>query len=207
MTAEEFNQRLPRLWKAIEEEPVPSTRLYIEWIIILGLVRHGNSDNLRSLLGRLLEWNQGTGTALSTLSISMHVGLKAEGVGRDAFFRVAFDRILPWFMHNNHLVRMYSLFIFKRLYDHVNEASPVSVQMPEGYSNMASFILQSDQCAKFLVKLRKDYFLSQFDPVADLDLQTIFSRFPSEAQIARTECISMVGTNPTGIIYSHRWFL
>lgn len=66
------------------------------------------------------------------------------------------------------------------------------VGRPEGYANMAAFLNQGDHSKKFLEKLRKEYFLSRFDPIVDYNIQTIFSILPEESDIAKNESISMV---------------
>ncbi|PJF18627.1 hypothetical protein PSACC_01573 [Paramicrosporidium saccamoebae] len=63
--------------------------------------------------------------------------------------------------------------------------------LPEGYLNMAAFISQSEHSQRFLQKLKREYFLSEFDPIRDYNIQTIFSTLPEKANIAPNECISM----------------
>lgn len=119
LTGVQFGEVHPRLWKAIGNESVPSTRFFIEWAIILGLLKHQRPEDLQNLLSRLLEFSQATGTAISLLTVTMHVGLKLEGELKERFFELAFDRILPWHLHNNHMVRLFASFVFDRLWSRV----------------------------------------------------------------------------------------
>jgi hypothetical protein len=116
LSSTDFRSRLPKLWKAIDNEVIPSTRFFIEWFIILGLLKHGNSNEFVSFLNRLLEFNSSTGTAISLLTVAMHVGRKIEGEGKRAFFDLVFHRVLPWIMHNNHMVRLFALYVFDNLW-------------------------------------------------------------------------------------------
>jgi len=116
LSASDFGARLPKLWRAIEAESLPSTRFYIEWFILLGLLTHKSSDNEQNLLGRLLEFEWATGTAISLITVAMHYGLKVEGKSKVSFFQKIFDRLLPWFLHNNHMVRLFALYAFDRLW-------------------------------------------------------------------------------------------
>lgn len=215
LTGVQFSKEVhSRLWRAIDNESVPSTRFFIEWIIILGLLRHQRPEDLQSLFSRLLEFDQATGTAISLLTVTMHVGLKLEGELKGRFFELVFDRILPWHLHNNHMVRLFASFVFDRLWSHATadqyvSGSPQSsvhrvfrelsrVERPEGYANMAAFLSQGDHSKKFLEKLRKEYFLNRFDPIADYTIQTIFSILPEESDIAKNENISMVSRTGCG---------
>lgn len=128
LSAEEFSSRLPKLWRALEQESVPSTRLFIEWLILLGLLRHRSSRDLASLLARLNEYSQPTGGAISMLTISLHYGLKVDdGELKREYFATIFDRILPWLVHNNHMVRLYSIYVYDRLFVHcMTDGYPLS---------------------------------------------------------------------------------
>jgi len=64
--------------------------------------------------------------------------------------------------------------------------------LPEGYSNMAAFLEQSDRSHQFMNKLKKEHFLSNFDPIRDYSLLTIFSRLPEESGIEKSESVSIV---------------
>lgn len=116
ITSDQFTSRIPSLLDCINEESVPSTRIYIEWFLVLGLVKHKREENLRNLYNRLLEFSMPTGAAISILSIVYHVGRCLEGGTREAFFGTIFDRLMPWFLHNNHMVRLYVLYVYKSLW-------------------------------------------------------------------------------------------
>lgn len=199
LTADEFRLRLGRLWTAIEHEAVPSTRLFIEWLIVLGLLKHGREADLEGLLNRLLEFSVPTGMAVSTLTITMLVGCKLEEQLFGQLCQRALDRILPWLIHNNHMVRLFALYVFDRLVGRLDALPPAQrtrITIPAGYANLKVFLDQSEHNQRFLAKLARDWFLCDFDPIRDYSVQTIFGRLPAEAGIARNECISMVRCRP-----------
>lgn len=139
LTGVQFSKVHPCLWKAVDNESVPSTRFFIEWVIILGLLKHQRPEDLQNLLSRLLEFNQATGTAISLLTVTMHVGLKLEGELKERFFELVFDRILPWHLHNNHMVRLFASFVFDRLWSHViTDRYPLSLAYAWGTFLIAS---------------------------------------------------------------------
>jgi tRNA G18 (ribose-2'-O)-methylase SpoU len=198
LNEDDFRIRMPKLWKAIANELVPSTRRYIEWFMILGLLKHGGEVEVGKLMGRLLEFNLPTGAAMSLLTIVLHVGMKIEGDIRLIFFKTVFHRILPFFMHNNYSVRQMSLFVFDRLFSRYQVDNVIDDALPEGYENMAAFIRNSESCQRFLTKLQQDWFLT-FDPIADYTIHTIYDRLPRENDIAWNECISVysfINVNP-----------
>lgn len=119
LNSDDFAQRLPKLWSALSSESTPSIRYFIEWFVILGLLKHHCDGNMESLLNRLLEFSLPTGTVISLLTINMHVGIKLDGQAKAEFFKMVFHRILPWFLHNNHMVRMFALFVYHRLWSKV----------------------------------------------------------------------------------------
>lgn len=191
LTADDFSQRLSHLWRALEQESVPSTRLFIEWLILLGLLKHQRPSDLASLRARLLEFSQPAGGAVSVLTIAMHVGCKLEGAAQQTYLRESFDHLLPWLVHNNHMVRLYAIYTYDRLFA-LYRADSEKSSLPEGYINMAAYLTQSEHNQRFLAKLRREYFLAELDPLADYNIQTIFSKLPQSAGIAHDECISMV---------------
>lgn len=191
LTADDFSQRLPHLWRALEQESVPSTRLFIEWLILLGLLKHQRPSDLASLRARLLEFSQPAGGAVSVLTIAMHVGCKLKGTAQQTYLRESFDHLLPWLVHNNHMVRLYAIYTYDRLFA-LYRANSETSSLPEGYINMAAYLTQSEHNQRFLAKLRREYFLAELDPLADYTIQTIFSKLPQSAGIAHDECISMV---------------
>lgn len=203
LSSDEFLMRMPKLWQAIEGETHPSTRYYIEWLMVLGILRHGDQQTLGHLMTRFMEFKWSTGTAISLLTIAMHVGLHlpenstVDGEMRGFFFNKIFHYLQPWFLHNNHMVRLFALFVFERLWHHhtttTTDDSTITDVLGEGFKNMAAFLEQSDQSKKFTMKLYKEYFLGPtFNPISNFDIQTIFSTLPSEGDIAKNECISMV---------------
>lgn len=117
MSEHDFIERLPKFWQAISNESVASTRILIEWLIVLGLVKFPRKDSVRNLLARFDEISSSTGTFISLLTISMHFGLCLENTEDQAhFISEAFHYIIPNFSHNNHVVRLYALYAYQRLW-------------------------------------------------------------------------------------------
>lgn len=192
LTRDDIITRLPKLWSAIQNETVPTTRFFIEWYIILALLQHGKERELTSLLNRLLEFDLSTGSAISVLTIVMHVGRKVMSPMKRPFFESVLHRILPWFIHNNHMVRLFALYVYDNLWLRASTDPELKeLSFPEGYANMAGFISQSHHNQKFVEKLKKEYFLNEFDPINDYSVQTIFSTLPQRSTISPDESISM----------------
>lgn len=58
---------------------------------------------------------------------------------------------------------------------------------------MALYLRQSEKSHRFMAKLEKEYFLSQFNPLQDYSIATIFKHLPEQSQIVeRQELISPV---------------
>jgi len=196
LSSSDFDDLLPQIWAALTDEPVPSTRYYIEWFLVLGILRHGHRDHYLMILERLTCFDHAAPVAISNITLCMHLGLKLPESMQALFFPTVFHRLMPWMLHNSHMVRMFAIFVFDRLWRRAMERSFCQLEnLPEGYCAMASFVAGSDHCQRFLSKLSGEYFLSEdFDPIECYNVQTIFTTLPAACEIAPAEIISTVRT-------------
>jgi hypothetical protein len=111
--------------------------------------------------------------------------MKAENVISKAQKKLMIHKLHPWLLHTSHMVRLYALHVFERLWTTLTEEE--RDEMPEGYRNVATFVDQSPHCRKILdsvdVRVRHPLLDRSFDPFQDFTLAKIFSilpRYPSE---------------------------
>ncbi len=192
MGAADFDRELPRLWTAVANEGIPATRVYAEWAIVLGMVRFPSEAYTKSLLDRLGSVLSATTTsAISLLAIVMHVALGVEGAVLVPLYTGLFDRILPFSIHNNHLVRLFSIYVFQRLWHRARtHADLAPIAFCKGYENFVEYTTKSEYNRKFLEKVDREYFLSTLDAVQDYSIRTICAVLPRAGRIAEDECIS-----------------
>jgi hypothetical protein len=132
LDASDFASIVPSIWTALEREALSSTRVFIEIFMIRGILVHQDSSDIHNLLARLLEYDLNVNFIISILTITMHVGVKlphfpiqldkVNGTAPETDFHTCvFNRLTPWFLHNNHMVRLFALFTFNRLWTYCQE--------------------------------------------------------------------------------------
>jgi tRNA G18 (ribose-2'-O)-methylase SpoU len=174
------------LWKNISQESMPSSRCFMEWMLARGHV-HGFFD-VDLLLRRIKNYHGSAAMSISALTIAYLVARESG-----EFRRVFLDLALPYFIHNNHAVRMFIIYIWDRL------SCDGGPELPPGYQLMSQYIRASEHCQKFMEKLKGEHMLSDFRVDEDVNLQFLFAELPRRLGMAVDESIgypSFVGVDP-----------
>lgn len=180
------------LWLNIGQESMPSTRCYFEWMLARGY-RH-EFFNTEELMKRVLNYHGSAAMSISVLTISY---LVAKTLPVEHPFRATFmDSALPYFIHNNHAVRMFIIFIWERL--------TVGCKIDNSaYANLSSFIHSSDHCQKFMDKLKEEHLLKDFDIDKDVNVQFLFCELPKRLGMAVDEFIAFASFSSVESIDGH----
>ncbi len=109
------------VWKAIGEETMDSTRVFMEWS--LGLIYLKFPDDLifPDLISQRMNKFEGYSCQIvSVLSVALLIGKCIDSVApelaRTQYFPKMADYVLPLLAHNNHFVRMRAIHAFSNLY-------------------------------------------------------------------------------------------
>lgn len=169
------------LWQNIAQESMPSTRCYFEWMLARGYSR--DLFSTAALLERVKNYHGSAAMSISVLTIAYLVAAR-----RDAFKTDFLDCALPYFIHNNHAVRMFIIYIWERLT--VSIATGTDNQLPNSYKTLSNFIRTSEHCQKFMEKLKDEHMLKDFDLDGDVNLQFVFAELPRRLGMAVDEFIA-----------------
>lgn len=151
----------------VSSEAVPTTRLFAEWWLVLGLCRFpGCIDTV--LVAQLKNVTLAAGPLISAINILQHVCLHLD---RQPLYSLGLDLLAPWFLHNSAAARMHTFWAFRTLASRCQERRP-------GYQGVYEMIEGSEHCQRFLSRLADDPLLTVFDPIGMFSLEAIFGTVP-----------------------------
>ena len=168
------------LWLNVKQEALPSTRAFFEWMLAMGYARGLFPTD--DLLKRVKEYHGGAAISISVLTVAY---LTANNTGSTTTFKhLLLSACTPYFIHNNHAVRMYIIFIWERLCH--GDATDTITQQDR---SLAEYIRKSEHTQKFIAKLKNEHFLGDFDIFGDLNIEFVFGDFVKRIGLAVDECI------------------
>lgn len=168
LTEAKFEQLAGQVLKLfVSSEAIPTTRLFAEWWLVLGLCRFPQCiDTL--LVAQLKNVTLAAGPLISAINVLQHVCLYLD---RQPLYVLGLDLLAPWFLHNSAAARMHTFWAFRAIASHCHERRP-------GYQGMYEMIEGSEHCQRFISRLAGDPLLTAFDPMGMFSLEAIFSIVP-----------------------------
>ncbi|KAI8074159.1 hypothetical protein BC940DRAFT_290184 [Gongronella butleri] len=179
---------IKRIVEILGKETNVSVRAYMEWMTVRLLLRYPNH---LPILYELLE-NPGNkpSFAVSLLTITLPLAASIdESVAADYFNKI-FVLLVPWLVPNHYTVRLYAYTCWtkswrvceERGFSHGLESNTI-------VHNLNRFLALHSDYTKMKDKVQDQYYLSQFDPLLDYNLEFIFREFPHTYNIAENERI------------------
>ncbi|XP_032671611.1 uncharacterized protein LOC116844322 isoform X2 [Odontomachus brunneus] len=167
-----------------------SVRLMQEWLMIRILIKNSDLHNeLWKFFTESIE--KRPGCTVSVASIVYHVARLLTGASQKTFITIALPYVAQCCLSQQFNIRLYNQFILVRLYDLMKQTSDTDgISGYDGIYQAATASLQQASSTKNFTKIQDNFYFSDFHPIDDYSLQTIYFELPRLANVSCDEWIS-----------------
>ncbi|XP_044733726.1 probable methyltransferase TARBP1, partial [Chrysoperla carnea] len=151
------------------ESPQPSIRYQLEWLLVL--IIHHDCQLIENLQSRIQEFSLlRMSSLISIVSVVYHLTL----LNPMKFLPYANFIILPLAMMSNFNVRLYAQVTFLWILEKLEQQTKYKTI----YQSLQQALNPSNVVCKPYEKLKNDFFLTKFDPINHLTIETIYHHLP-----------------------------
>ncbi|XP_070524773.1 probable methyltransferase TARBP1 isoform X2 [Cardiocondyla obscurior] len=167
-----------------------SVRIMQEWLLIRIFVRNSHlHDQLWSFFVKSIK--QRPRCTISVASIVYHVAKLLSNENQKDFIHTALPYVAQCCLGHQFNVRLYNQFILTQLYELMKTTyGDDSISEYKGIYQAAVIVLQQEVLTKNSIKIQDDFYFSQFHPILDYSLQTIYYELPRLTNVSCDEWIS-----------------
>ncbi|XP_067379212.1 probable methyltransferase TARBP1 isoform X1 [Channa argus] len=172
-----------------------SVKYLIEWMMILILFHY--PQHMDSFWDCFSKDHEKTKTSICTfLSVLVHFSVIIPNIKDKAGqLRKALDIVLQWCFNHNFSVRLYALLALKKVWSLAEKWTTADVGLGglstvvKACLNQAEAMQSTGNAKKNWIRIQEHFFFSEFHPIRDYSVETIFYTFPSLSELADDEWI------------------
>jgi len=180
------------LWACIVNEPLPSTRAYIEWFLARCYV--GFDESIGGLFSQLAEWERPAAQSVSCLTVTLQVALHLP-IDRPETVSCLSDLLAaigPYCTDANAQTKITAAWTLRRIWSHclthLAALSPVISTAPKIIESMVEY-LGRPALAKSIAKQGSSPTLSGYDILSDFSVEFILQEYPRALGMANDELV------------------
>ncbi|KAJ8308141.1 hypothetical protein KUTeg_013015 [Tegillarca granosa] len=177
-------------WECLTQEPQPSVRHLLEWLILRLAHRFPKFINdLWTFFSEISE--KKSFTICSIMSVLSHLGPHLSGSTQVDYYNKGIPQILPWCMCHHFNTRIYAQALICKLWKQCENFKLHDVLKTNHIvKNCLVFNSDTNKSTKLVRKLLQNYFFYVFDFCRDYSMETIFYTLPKLSEYSDDEWIT-----------------
>ncbi|KAI9323060.1 hypothetical protein BX666DRAFT_2016546 [Dichotomocladium elegans] len=189
VTENTVDHYVKRMSAVMKGETQVSVRCYMEWIMIrLYLAFPNRLTHLYSLLD---EADTAPHHTVSILTVILSLGFKLDDTSAKGYFDEIFPRIIQWLTSNNFTVRLYAYCAwFRNLKACRDRGLNPGFDKNQYMVSLIRFMENYSETSKFKDKFESQFYMTEFDPIEDFNIEFIFRQLMSVFGVIDNEKIA-----------------
>ncbi|KAI9275765.1 hypothetical protein BDA99DRAFT_195528 [Phascolomyces articulosus] len=186
---EKAEHYIERIWIYLRGETAVSVRCYTEWLLARMFKQF--PDKLPNLYRAMEEPDVPPHYVVSYLTVTFSLGGTLDENAAKDYFEEIFSRIIPWLTSNNFTVRLYAYCAwFRNLNACRSRALNADIEKNRIMASLIKFMDQYVDTIKFAEKIKSNFYMTEFDPLADYNIEFIFRQILSIFDVLENEKIA-----------------
>ncbi|XP_057312949.1 probable methyltransferase TARBP1 isoform X2 [Hydractinia symbiolongicarpus] len=180
---------LNQLYQTFAADNQPSVRYFIEWCILVVLIR--NNELIETLWLQLDSASEKKIiTVTSIFSLCIHLANYLNDISFESFSTSAIPRLLPWSQAQHMTSRIHAQVALRVIWDNMESRKLEHFKHKFNWLQHCFTLKEHNTAAvRFRKELLAKPFYSKFHPVNHYSLQSIFSGFLTLGEVIKDECI------------------
>ncbi|KAI9494149.1 hypothetical protein BDB00DRAFT_928434 [Zychaea mexicana] len=186
---EKAEHYVTHIWSTIRGETSVSVRCYSEWLLAR-LFRQFPSQ-LNTLYSAMQVPDVAPHYVVSYLTITFSLGDILDDTSARDYFEEIFSRIMPWLTSNNFTVRLYAYSAwFRNLNACRARGLNPDLEKNRYMASLVTFMEQYVDTINFAEKIKSNFYMTEFNPLEDYNLEFIFRQMMSVFDVLENEKIA-----------------
>ncbi|KAI8384828.1 uncharacterized protein BYT42DRAFT_563768 [Radiomyces spectabilis] len=170
---EDVDSIIEALFEMMRLETVTSVRCYMEWAMVR--LFWAFPDRLNLLYNRLAKSTTKPSFMISILTVTIWLGEILDDAHVSDYFEEIFTQLLPWMITNHYTIRSYAYCSWYRNWESCKQRGLSNqVESNKYLSTVNNFMQHHTDCLKAFEKIRMQFYLTDFDPLKDYNVEFIF---------------------------------
>ncbi|KAF7728535.1 Tar (HIV-1) RNA binding protein 1 [Apophysomyces ossiformis] len=177
------------IFDVMRKETVISVRCYMEWAMIRLILTF--PSRLHLLYEKLDIVESKPHFVISLITVTLTLGDKLPDELAREYFNNIFKRLGPWLATNHFSIRLYGYCSWMRNWASCKRRGlNPDLEQNQYLCSFVSFFEHYPDCVKVFEKIKTNFYMTEFDPIADYNIEFIFRQMMSAFDVIDNEKIA-----------------
>ncbi|KAI9019565.1 hypothetical protein CLU79DRAFT_888618 [Phycomyces nitens] len=185
---DKIDQYLEKIFFLMKKETVTSVRCYMEWA--MARLLHKFPTRLEMLYTKLSNPHTKPHNIISILTVTFTLGESLPDKYAKTYFEKIFRGLVPWLVTSHFTIRLYAYCAWSRNWLSCNKRKlNKDIEENDYLNSLNTFLTQYSDCVKFYDKIKSQFYLTEFDPIKDFNIEFIFRQMMTIFEVIDNEKI------------------